>query len=515
MGNSESTSRMIAMQRGEDGIISVSERVMDHLQNRTSHVYLNEGEKVIHEEELKAILEKTLMQGRKQEMEKYKGELEKWQHELKETIQEKEKLRATLVGEEKKKVEDIEAHWNSVLEETKKSTQESLSAQLQAEQQQKVAELEAYYQKLMEETNKKTMEELKDSMTLQYEQQLKETVEKEREALRAELLGKEQEKIASLESLTISEEELRNAKNALYLELEEETNQKMKVLEENWKHTLEEETRKKQEEIRKEVEEEQETRLFEMKMNFLSAYDTQLEEEKQRIMIEYLEKEKQTVDAIEHKWVEQMAAETERKLKEAAEQWQLTLLEEESKVAEAVRMEVEGEQSKKVAEVEASCKEAFDQTLESEIEKLRVTNLENEQKLIAEIEARWIAKLAEKEEEHAVNMKKLQEVHTCANNLATTKILEQEEITSNLAKRVEALQFRRDDVQQQFDTTAKEVNNKITPLKQKAVCVDAREYALSCYRSNPSHPLRCSDEVQNFINCVQEERVNLVKNAAN
>jgi len=172
------------MQRGEDGIIQVSENVMEHLHGKGTLVHLDDDEQVINKEDLKLLVEKTLREGKRQEMEKYKVELEKWQRRLKEADEEKEKLRVLAEQSEKQVVDTTvvdDAQWKLTFEEAKKAEYETLSAQLQADQQQKITELEAYYQNLLEETTKKTIDEVKESMAAVHEEKVKEIIEKEKE----------------------------------------------------------------------------------------------------------------------------------------------------------------------------------------------------------------------------------------------------------------------------------------------------------------------------------------------
>lgn len=111
MGNGESTSRRIAMQRTDEGAIQISEDVMYRLKGHAlagQTAVLNEGETIIHEEQMKLMLEKAFLQGRKHEFEKIKSEINIQDKEKEDILKEQEQLRKDQEEEYKQKLIDLE-----------------------------------------------------------------------------------------------------------------------------------------------------------------------------------------------------------------------------------------------------------------------------------------------------------------------------------------------------------------------------------------------------------------------
>jgi len=173
MGNGESTSRRIAMQRSDEGTIQVSEGVMLRLKGEEADmkpgIQLEEGEAVIHEEELKLMIENAFLQGRKQEFDKFENE--------KRTI---EKTTEKLVKEEHEKFEELKRNLESKLEELPKEIPLGESEAIVHEEELKMMIENAFLQGRKHEFDKYRNEK----------QSLKQTTE--------ELLKQEEEKFGGL-----------------------------------------------------------------------------------------------------------------------------------------------------------------------------------------------------------------------------------------------------------------------------------------------------------------------------
>lgn len=114
MGNGESTSRRVSMQRSDEGTIQISENVMNRLSNikppkNENEVLLSPGESVIHEEELKGMLEKAFHQGQSKAISKLQAEQEKLANELRGRHEKEEVMH-------KQQLEQLAEYWKSEFE---------------------------------------------------------------------------------------------------------------------------------------------------------------------------------------------------------------------------------------------------------------------------------------------------------------------------------------------------------------------------------------------------------------
>uniref|UniRef100_A0A182PR25 Head-elevated expression protein n=1 Tax=Anopheles epiroticus TaxID=199890 RepID=A0A182PR25_9DIPT len=80
-------------------------------------------------------------------------------------------------------------------------------------------------------------------------------------------------------------------------------------------------------------------------------------------------------------------------------------------------------------------------------------------------------------------------------------------LEANLAKTNQVLEKEYSeavaDVKQRFATTA--VQQQLPP------CQDLKAKVIACYRQNPNETLRCADEVQQFTDCVNLHRIQLLQ----
>lgn len=166
MGNGESTSRRIAMQRTDDGAIQISEDVMYRLKGQeiepSGQVSLGAGESIVHEDELKMMIENAFLQGRKHEYEKSKDKLSLLDKEKQDILQDQEYLRQQQ-QEFKQKLLDLELEYQKKLEDQKTENASNASYKLELEEANRLLEeeKESFNQKnkSMTETVEKLVEE--------------------------------------------------------------------------------------------------------------------------------------------------------------------------------------------------------------------------------------------------------------------------------------------------------------------------------------------------------------------
>lgn len=131
MGNGESTSRRISMQRSDEGTIQISENVMARLKKQKvgpeeeeNAVQLLPGERIVDENDLQLMLEKAFHQGVNHGSQRNQVEadtsLQKFQGEMNKKIQEVENLWKTKLEEQEKlskmQIESVKEHDTGVEE---------------------------------------------------------------------------------------------------------------------------------------------------------------------------------------------------------------------------------------------------------------------------------------------------------------------------------------------------------------------------------------------------------------
>ncbi|XP_002158792.3 MICOS complex subunit MIC19 isoform X1 [Hydra vulgaris] len=133
-------------------------------------------------------------------------------------------------------------------------------------------------------------------------------------------------------------------------------------------------------------------------------------------------------------------------------------------------------------------------------EREKSLNEEHTHKL-QEIENYWKEKLSMQDNQEVESYKKLAEEKEA-------KLVEKEAELDNVKNELHKKLVNLSD---EFDRGVKEIEDKINPLQQKSVCNESLGLVLSCYKANNGKPLRCSQEVKDFMNCVQETRVKQMK----
>ena len=63
--------------------------------------------------------------------------------------------------------------------------------------------------------------------------------------------------------------------------------------------------------------------------------------------------------------------------------------------------------------------------------------------------------------------------------------------------------FKVNDVKTRFQQPS--LNHQIPP------CQDLKAKIIDCYKRNPAEALKCSSEVQNFLNCINSSRIQTVE----
>merc|ERR1712013_750652 len=440
--------------------------------------------------------------------------------------------------------------------------------QLQTRVQNAVKNSEEKWKKLIQETAEKERENVRSEMLLEQEEKMSQLQAQWVEALsEKEAVGGEGDLLSKYQ--TMLEEQLEVEKAKLRLQLEEEHSEKLKSLESSWRATLEEneqlvanstpgESKWKSllEEAQKVHAEEvaEKDRKLEAAEVTLSA--TMEEAESLRLKMEEAETTwKMTVGEMEERVVrerENLEKEMEERLKLSAETVSVELGEnlqgrleqamtEGSNIEkEALRAQMTADREEELAAVETTWKATLhdvEERAQREKDDIQVLLGEGEAKwqeifreatgkavhvstaddakaVIAEIEAGWIAKLEEKELEHGDRVRSLEDAHLDAKNVADAKLVEQDIMVNKMLQKLEKLETREVDVREKFNTSAEKVESQLRPLRQKEVCTASRDVALGCYSEHSGQPLRCSQAVKKFMECVDAERIALLQRSA-
>jgi len=399
--------------------------------------------------------------------------LEKYQKMLAEQLEvEKAMLRSQMEQEHTKKLQSMESSWRSTLED------EQLSVDTQLQQNQE--ELEAKWKKILEEAENTYMQEIQAKSSKLEEAEL---------TLSATL--KEKDELSS---------KLEEAQTTLGVTI----------------GNLEEKAMRDRESVEREVEERLRTSAETVAVELGESLQERLEQEKEALRAQLTQEKEEELAAVESTWKATLHDVEERAQKEKDD---LQVLLGEGEVlkqrVEAIEQEklstlgqLEEEGLLKQAEVEAKWQEIF---REATGKAIHVSSVDDAKAVISEIEAEWVAKIEETERKHDDEVRTLQDAHLKAKNDADLLLEEQVNVVNDMQQKLEKLQSRQVDVREQFNTSAEKVENQLRPLRQKEVCTGSRDVALNCYSEHGTQPLRCSQAVKKFMECVDAERIALLR----
>jgi len=128
-------------------------------------------------------------------------------------------------------------------------------------------------------------------------------------------------------------------------------------------------------------------------------------------------------------------------------------------------------------------------------------DLSNERQSLEDLRLR----LHEEKESLSAEKARLEEEYSVVSKEKMSLQDKQREIDGQLSQRERELN-------NEFEQISSEVDRKIRPLQASTICSESQASVLECYRSNKKQPLRCSKQVQDFVNCVQESRVKMMEN---
>lgn len=477
MGNGESTTRMIAMQRNDDLTLVITKDVDDRLRgNRNPKIGLGEGEMVVHEKDMEQTWEEGYREGLKNlrgKVDQLKVDLKNnensWRKLLQEGDKARENMQHELMEEHTLKMHKLEEKLKQSVEEAKKN------AALADEKNRDVVEVEKKYKEMLVEQ----LQHETESLRLLHEQQIAERIlsveeewksklqEAEEKSLRerAEMSKEMEERLrSSAETVTVElgdalNVRLQEEKGLLRLQLEQEMQEKLEEAEAVWKVTLQDAEEKARKEIMS-IEMETEDKL---KRELISMEA----EDAINLKIEAIENEKKMLLA-------QIEEEGRTQLKEVEIKWQ-----------EIIR--------------------------EATGRAVHISSADDLKSVIDEIETSWAVKVEQKERDHDVVIKEMADSHSIQKSQADEKITEQEIRVNVMLEKLHALESREEDVRKQYTISAEKVESQLRPLRQHEVCVKPRDVALDCYNEHTSQPLRCSEAVKKFMECVDTERIALLQ----
>merc|ERR1712013_329427 len=472
---------------------------------------------------------------------------------LDELIEEREDQRARiqqLQTRVQNAVNNSEEKWKKLIQETAEKERENVRNEMLVEQEEKMSQLQAQWVEALSE--KEAVGGENGDFLSKYQTMLEEQLEIEKANLRLQLEEEHSEKLRSLESswrATLEENEQLVANSTL--------TQQDATGESKWKSLLEEAQKVHAEEVAEkdrklEAAEVTLTATMEGAENLrlkmeeaettwkmtVGEMEERLKLSAETVSVELgdslqgrLEQEKEALRA-------QMAADREEELAAVETTWKATLHDVEERAqrekddiqvllgeGEALKQKVEEIEAEKqttlhqleeegqlkLAEVEAKWQEIF---REATGKAVHVSTADDAKAVIAEIEAGWIAKLEEKELEHGDRVRSLEDAHLDAKQVADAKLVEQDIMVNKMLQKLEKLETREVDVREKFNTSAEKVESQLRPLRQKEVCTASRDVALGCYSEHSGQPLRCSQAVKKFMECVDAERIALLQRSA-
>jgi len=526
---------------------------------------------IVDQEELEELVQEREEQ--RVRIEKIRGTHKRLQEEHQSLVSEQKKLYNQLQN-----VADTEEKWRTIVEETSEKEKQGMREKMLAEQEHKISQLQAQWLEALAKEESSAATEGSAGLDSKYQVMLAQQLEEEKAALRLQLEQEQSEKLQSLETLLEENKELRahielsGSGNALEVEtkwktlLEEAESTRSKELEEkdnklqeavatldatlqekealrlkleeaevSWNATIGEVERKvheEKEDIERQMEERLKITAETVAVELGEALQGRLEEMNEANNTTVTELEKDALRA-------QLNQEKEEELVEVETTWKATLHQVEEKAqkekddiqvllgegetlkqkVEEIEIEKQSTLSKleeegqvKLAEVEAKWQEIF---REATGKAVHVGTVDDAKAVIAELEAGWSAKMEEREREHGDILRKMEDDHLSEKNAADAKFLEQEKMVNEMLGKLQKLESREVDVRQSFNTSAAKVESQLRPLRQREVCTGSRDAVLSCYSEHSSQPLRCSEAVKKFMQCVDVERIALLqRNAA-
>jgi len=499
-----------------DGEVTVTKVLADRLKDPDLYDKIGVDKALV---DLIGTIEKTI--------ENSEGELELVPGEALEELQGSNQV----LHEELRKSVDREKKWKLLVEEAV-AKEEEMREQMLKEQEQKISQLQAQWIDTLAEKDASTLAVSDDDKQGQYQTVLAEQLEKEKSSLRLQMEEEQSKKLLTLETSwkTLLEErdnKLQETQATLEATLREKEAlcSKMDEAEKSWKVTItemEETAQKEKEEIESQIEERLKISAETVAVELGEALQGRLDEmkdevnistEKEALRVQLNEEKEQELVAVETTWKATLH-EVEEKAEKEKEDIQVLLGEGEVLKQKVEEIEVEKqstldkleeEAQAKMAEVEAKWQDIF---REATGKAVHIGSVDDAKAVIAEL-------IQEKEREHGDIIRQIEDAHLSEKTAAEAKFLEQERMVNEMLGKLEKLESREVDVRQQFNTSAAKVESQLRPLRQKEVCTVARDLALSCYSENSTKPLRCSEAVMKYMQCVDAERIALLqRNAA-
>lgn len=464
-------------------------------------------------------------------IENAEGELELVDGDALEELQGNNKM----LHEELRKSVDREKKWKRLVEEAQEETRlvkEETRQQMLEEQEQQISQLQAQWVNTLAEQDASAPKITDDDKQAQLQITLAEQLEKEMSELRLQMEQEQNDKLLSLELSwkTLLEErdmKLQEAEATLEATLREKEamSTRMNEAEESWKATItevEETAQKEKEELESRMEERLKISAETVAVELGEALQGRLDEmkdeatkstEKEALRLQLNEEKEQALVAVETTWKATLH-EVEEKAEKDKEDMQVLLGEGETlkQKVEEIELEKQSTMSKleeegqaKIAEVEAKWQGIFQEATGKAV---HIESVDDAKAVIAEI-------IKDKEREHGDIIRQIEDAHLSEKTAAEAKFLEQEKMVNDMLGKLEKLESREVDVREHFNTSAAKLESQLRPLRQKEVCTVARDFALSCYSENSTKPLRCSEAVMKYMQCVDAERIALLqKNAS-
>lgn len=135
------------------------------------------------------------------------------------------------------------------------------------------------------------------------------------------------------------------------------------------------------------------------------------------------------------------------------------------------------------------------------------------QQKLHELESFWEKRLAEERERAEKQMSAIKQTYSENDNksLGSTSSLELQEKVGRLTKEnkdmLSKFSKREKELKDEFNHSVQELECKIKPLQQSPICHDKQSKVLECYKLHKQQPLKCSQEVKDFAQCVQSARL--------
>ncbi|XP_065067159.1 MICOS complex subunit MIC19-like [Rhopilema esculentum] len=88
-------------------------------------------------------------------------------------------------------------------------------------------------------------------------------------------------------------------------------------------------------------------------------------------------------------------------------------------------------------------------------------------------------------------------------SLTQERLREEQSVKEECLKRLES---RDESMKSEFNRGVEDIKKVLGPLQRDVLCRELQNDVLECYRNNKHHPLRCSNIVKEFRQCVQDAR---------